>query len=160
MNISFKHPRAILVIGFLGSQFGCGKSPDIGAAAPQTTTAAPAASAQPPTSVGFSEVAFTTCQSRDNFRLVFLSPSKVRKTWGNMGGEPVIGQYSQNGKAINVTWDPAASHHGSLSEKLMQTGPCSLTRYERVDRENQVHDDQPQVYQQKEPLCDAVRVVN
>jgi hypothetical protein len=133
------------------TMIACDKATDTPA-----TGEASASQAEP----GFSEVAFTTYQSRDGFRLAFLSPSKVRKSWNNMGGDPVIGQYAQVGKQITVTWDQAATHHGSVSEKLMQTGPCSLTRHERVDRENQVHDDQPQVYQQKEPICDAVRVVN
>ncbi len=154
MKIAANLCRASILASVLTILLGCGKAPEPSAAG--ATSANSTTQAEP----GFSEVAFTTYQSRDGFRLAFLSPSKVRKSWNNMGGDPVIGQYAQVGKQITVTWDQAATHHGSLSEKLMQTGPCSLTRYERVDRENQVHDDQPQVYQQKEPICDAVRVVN
>lgn len=143
--------HATVLASLLTFVAACGDAPE-----PSATGANSAAQAE----AGFSEVAFTTYQSRDGFRLAFLSPSKVRKSWNNMGGDPVIGQYAQVGKQITVTWDQAATHHGSLSEKLMQTGPCSLTRYERVDRKNVAHDDQPQVYQQKEPICDAVRVVN
>jgi hypothetical protein len=106
----------------------------------------------------YGEVAFTTYQS-GGFRIVFLSPSKARKTWANMDGGAVSGQYTQRGKEIEVQWDPAASHHGSLSERFSQTGPCALARYERVDRNNQLHDEEPQIYQQKEPRCDAVRLV-
>jgi hypothetical protein len=154
MKIAANLCRASILASALTILLGCGKAPE------PSATGTTSANSTNQAEAGFSEVAFTTYQSRDGFRLAFLSPSKVRKSWNNMGGDPVVGQYAQIGKQITVTWDQAATHHGSLSEKLMQTGPCSLTRYERVDRQNQVHDDQPQVYQQKEPICDAVRVVN
>jgi hypothetical protein len=154
MKVTIKLSSAIVLASLLTIVVACGEATE------PSATDAPGANSTTQAEPGFGEVAFTTYQTRDGFRLAFLSPSKVRKSWNNMGGDPVIGQYAQVGKQITVTWDQAATHHGSLSEKLMQTGPCSLTRYERVDRENQVHDDQPQVYQQKEPICDAVRVVN
>jgi hypothetical protein len=132
----------------------CGKSDT----APADNANADSDSKPMQTEANYGEVAFTTYQT-DGFRIVFLNPSKARKTWANMDGEAVSGQYTQVGKEIEVQWDPAASHHGSLSERFSQTGPCALARYERVDRNNQLHDEEPQIYQRTKPRCDAVRLV-
>ncbi len=138
---------------------GC-SSPNDGAA--ETASGAPAvnvgAATAPAAESSFGDVAFQTFESK-GFRIVFLNDRKVRKTWANMGGAAVDGEFTQTGKQIAATWDPQATHHGSTSERFVQTGPCALARYERVDRDGVLHDDQPQIYQRSEPRCDAVRIV-
>jgi hypothetical protein len=132
----------------------CGKSDTTPANSDSSSDAAKPTQSE----ANYGDVAFTTYQS-DGFRIVFLNPSKARKTWANMDGDAVSGQYTQRGNEIEVQWDPAASHHGSLSERFSQTGPCALARYERVDRNNKLHDEEPQIYQRTKPRCDAVRLV-
>ena len=105
----------------------------------------------------FGDVAFTT-YSYKRSRLIFLSDSKAKKTWANMAGAPVIGSYTKKGNEIEVHWDPAAEHYGSLSEKFRQMGPCSMARYVWVNKKGEAHDDSPQVFEQTAPKCDTVRV--
>lgn len=106
----------------------------------------------------FGDVAFATYES-GNFRVVFANDTKAVKTWRNMSGGPVNGTYKKKGNEIEVQWDPKAEHHGSVSEKFRQTGPCALARYVRVDRKGAAHDDKPQIYQKTKPRCDTVRVI-
>lgn len=129
------------------------------AAAPTAPPAAPAAQPAPPPAAdpGFGEVAFKTYEGGGT-RIVFTTPTKARVTWRNMVGKAVEGTYTQAGKDLEVTWDPAATNIGSKSEKFRQMGPCSMARYERVDRQDKVHDDSPKIYQQTKPRCDTVRV--
>ncbi|MEO8028854.1 MAG: hypothetical protein ABI823_20405 [Bryobacteraceae bacterium] len=107
----------------------------------------------------FGDVAFSTYEF-ETFRVVFTTDSKAVKTWRNMSGPPVNGTYVKKGNEIEVAWDPKADHHGSLSEKFRQMGPCSIARYERVDKKGVAIDGSPQVYQRTKPRCDAVRVTN
>jgi hypothetical protein len=108
---------------------------------------------------GYGSVAFQTYEADGGrYRIQFVSDTHVRKTWRNMNGDPVGGDYTQTGADIAVTYDPAAEHHGSLSERFRQMGPCSLARYERVDRDGVVHED-PNIFERTEPVCDAVRLV-
>jgi len=107
----------------------------------------------------FGDVAFTTYEHKRN-RIIFTSDTKIKKTWANMSGPAVIGSYTKDGNEIEVQWDPAAEHHGSVSEKFRQMGPCSMARYVRVDKEGVVHDDSPRVFEQTEPKCDTLRVTN
>jgi hypothetical protein len=116
------------------------------------------ASANPKGSQEFGDVAFST-YTQDRTRLVFTTDSRVQITWANMGGDVVNGTYNKNGNEIQVLWDPAAENYGSLSEKFRQLGPCSMARYERIDRQNNKHDD-PLIYQRTKPICDTVRVIN
>ena len=106
---------------------------------------------------GFGDVAFATYEV-DGTRLIFNSDTKASKTWANMSGSTVAGTYTKAGNEIEIQWDPKADHHGSLSEKFRQMGPCALARYVRVDKEGGVHDDKPQMFQRTKPLCDTVRV--
>src|SRR5687768_15209831 len=77
----------------------------------------------------FGDVAFATYESeRGSRRIVFSNDTKIVKTWKNMSGGPVNGTYKKKGNEIEVQWDPKAEHHGSLSEKFRQTGPCALAR--------------------------------
>jgi|GEM_PF-2358579 len=154
ISSSIQRFLAVLTLAALCS--ACSKSTD-GAAETAAGTAAPAATAAPAEN-SFGDVAFQTFESK-GFRVVFLNDRKARKTWANMGGAAVAGEFTQTGKQIAVTWDPLATHHGSTSERYVQTGPCALARYERVDRDGVLHDDQPQIYQRTEPRCDAVRIV-
>lgn len=108
---------------------------------------------------GFGDVAFSTYEG-DRSRVVFTTDTAVKKTWANMTGAAVAGTYTKAGNEIEIQWDPNATHHGSLSEKFRQMGPCSLARYVRVDMEGAVHDDNPQVYQRTKPICDTIRVTN
>lgn len=126
--------------------------------APAVPSSAPSVAAAPAAASSFGEVAFQTFASK-GFRVVFLNDKKARKTWANMGGPAVVGEFTQSGKEIVVQWDPSATHHGSTSERFRQIDPCALARYERVDREGVTHDDQPQIYQRTEPRCDSVRLV-
>lgn len=121
---------------------GCGDKP-------------PAKSASP----SFGDVAFTTYEE-GGFRVVFTTESNALKTWRNMGGAAVNGTYVKKGNDIEVKWDPAATHHGSVSEKFRQMGPCSMARFERVDRKGAVITDSPQIYQKTKPKCDTVRLTN
>jgi hypothetical protein len=105
MQLIYNRALALILVGFLSLQVGC----DTQVQSPPATSSAPDPSANSQTKRAHSEVAFTTYQSRDNFRLAFLSPSKVRKTWANMGGDAVIGQYRQDGKQITITWDAGAT---------------------------------------------------
>jgi hypothetical protein len=108
----------------------------------------------------FGDVAFATYESESGgFRVVFSNDTKMVKTWRNMNGGPVSGTYKKKGNEIEVQWDPNATHHGSVSEKFRQTGPCSLARYVRVDRKGVTQDDKPQIYQRTKPRCDTVRIV-
>ena len=108
-------------------------------------------------SAGFGDIAFATYEV-GGFRVVFTTDTKAVKTWRNMAGDAVNGTYTKSGNEIEVKWDPTAANHGSLSEKFRQTGPCSITRYQRVDKQGGVVEGQPQVYQRTKPLCDTVRV--
>jgi hypothetical protein len=146
--------RGAVCVGLLAlSACGGGGGGEVAQSAPAST---PAPVATPAADPGFGDVAFATYEGEGQ-RLVFTNSSKVKKTWANMSGDAVAGTYTKNGKEIEVQWDAAAEHHGSLSEKYQQTGPCSLARYERVDREGGVHDD-PIIFERKKPLCDTVRV--
>lgn len=107
----------------------------------------------------FGDVAFTTYEV-EGFRVVFTTDSKAVKTWRNMNGAAVNGTYIKKGNDIEVKWDPAASHHGSLSEKFRQMGPCSMARYARVDKKGSVVEGAPQIYQKSKPKCDTVRITN
>jgi len=116
-----------------------------------------AANAPSGAAAGFGDVAFSTYEV-DRTRVIFNSDTKASKTWANMSGSAVTGTYTKNGNEIEIQWDPNADHHGSLSEKFRQIGPCSLARYVRVDKEGGVHDDDPQIFQRTKPLCDTVRL--
>ncbi|MEP6882472.1 MAG: hypothetical protein ABI866_10795 [Dokdonella sp.] len=140
--------RALVLSTLIFSLAGCG-----GGADQSSANGAGAASAS------FGDVAFTT-YSYMRFRLVFISDSKVKKTWANMAGPAVVGSFTKNGNEIEVQWDPKAEHHGSLSEKFRQMGPCSMARYVWVDKKGEVHDDSPQVFERTVPKCDTVRVTN
>lgn len=141
-----------------GSPFASGSSSPP-AAAPVATPpaasppAAPVASAAP----GFGDVAFKTYEAGGK-RVVFTTDVKAKITWRNMTGSAVTGTYVKTGNDIAVTWDAAADNYGSLSEKFRQMGPCSMARYERVDKKGGVHDDDPVIYQQTKPRCDTVRL--
>lgn len=122
----------------------------------------PPAKAAPPAPVasgdpGFGDVAFKTYEAGGK-RLVFTTDAKAKITWRNMTGSAVNGSYVKAGKDIAITWDAAADNYGSLSEKMRQMGPCSMARYERVDKKGAVHDDDPIIYQQTKPRCDTVRL--
>ena len=110
-------------------------------------------------SPNFGDVAFSTYEE-GGFRVVFATDSNVVKTWRNMSGAAVNGTYVKKGNDIDVKWDPNATHHGSLSERFRQMGPCSMARYERVDRKGAVITDSPQIYQKTKPKCDTVRLTN
>ena len=142
-----------------GSPFaGIGSSAPPAVAPVATPPAATAPAAPPPNSdPGFGDVAFKTYES-GRTRIVFTTDAKAKVTWGNMTGNAVIGTYVKTGNDIVMTWDPAADNYGSLSEKFRQMGPCSMARYERVDKKGGVHDDSPMIYQQKKPRCDTIRV--
>lgn len=114
--------------------------------------AAPVASADP----GFGDVSFKTYAS-GRTHIVFLNDAKASVTWGNMTGRAVAGTYVKTGNEIAMTWDPAADNYGSFSEKFRQLGPCSMARYERIDKKRALHDD-PMIYQQIKPRCDTVRL--
>jgi hypothetical protein len=144
------HAAGLLSMVFALAACGGGGGP----AEPAPTSATPAS-----TGAGFGDVAFSTYEA-EKFRIVFTTDTKAKKTWANMSGPAVEGTYTKNGNEIVVQWDPAADHHGSLSEKFRQMGPCSLARYERVDRQGVTHDDAPQIYQRTKPLCDTVRITN
>ncbi len=118
-----------------------------------------AESAAGPAAASFGDVSFTT-YSYKRSRLIFTSDSKAKKTWANMAGPPVVGTYTKSGNEIEVQWDPAADHYGSLSEKFRQMGPCSMARYVWVGKDGVAHDDSPQVFERTEPKCDTVRVTN
>lgn len=105
----------------------------------------------------FGDVAFATYEA-EGFRVVFTNDTKVVKTWRNMSGGPVNGTYKKTGNEIDVQWDAKAEHHGSVSEKFRQTGPCALARYVRIDRKGVKHDESPQIYQKTKPRCDTVRI--
>jgi hypothetical protein len=161
--------RVVILVGVCVASCNDGKPNPLGAASnppgaptPPANTApaapAPAAPPAPPASdPGFGEVAFKTFEA-DGKRIVFNTPTKARITWRNMVGKAVEGTYTQNGKDIEIQWDPAADNIGSKSEKFRQMGPCSMARYERVDKEGKVHDDSPKIYQQTKPRCDTVRI--
>jgi hypothetical protein len=142
-----------------GSPFAGGSSAAPPAAAPVATpppaipSPAPAATGDP----GFGDVAFKTYEAGGK-RLVFTTDAKAKITWRNMTGSAVNGTYVKTGKDIAITWDPAADNYGSNSEKLRQMGPCSMARYERVDKKGALHDDDPVIYQQTKPRCDTVRL--
>lgn len=155
-------------VGVIVLLFACGKDDKTppaavpGAPAPAVAPAgsAPAAAPSAPPAAGdtgFGEVAFKTYEA-DGKRLVFTTPTKAKITWRNMSGKAVEGTWTQNGREIAVAWDPAADNYGSRSEKFRQMGPCSMARYERVDKDGKVHDDSPKIYQQTKPRCDTVRV--
>jgi hypothetical protein len=93
----------------------------------------------------------------DGIRVVFATERKAQKTWAQMVGGVVEGFYVERGDEIEVHWDSVAAHHGSLSEKFRQNGPCTLTRYERVDRLGVRQREAPQSYRRSEPACDAAR---
>ena len=141
-----------------GSPFAGGGSSAAPTAAPVATPpaatppAAPVASADP----GFGDVSFKTYVS-GRARIVFTTGAKARVTWGSMAGKAVVGTYVKTGNEIVMTWDPLADNYGSLSEKFRQMGPCSMARYERVDKKGGLHDD-PMIYQQTKPRCDTVRL--
>lgn len=131
---------------------GCGGSDDI-----QSESAS--GNGKSAAVTGFGDVAFAT-YSYKRSRLIFTSDTKVKKTWANMAGPPVIGSYTKKGNEIEVQWDPDASHYFSLSETFRQMGPCSMARYVWVDKKNETHDDSPQVFERTQPKCDTVRVIN
>jgi hypothetical protein len=84
------------------------------------------------------------------YRIVFTSDG-VRKTWSNMSGPAVTGQWRQAGDAVTVDYAPA-EHHGSASETFLVRGECSLLRAERVDKDGRAFED-PKTYVLDEPQC-------
>lgn len=112
-----------------------------------------------PSKGDFGDVAFATYQSGGT-RIVFTTDTKAVVTWRNMSGDAVNGSWTKKGNEIEISWDPAAKNHGSASEKLRQTGPCSMTRYSRVDLKGEVVEGSPMVYERTQPRCDTIRVTN
>ena len=104
-----------------------------------------------------SEIAFKTYRSGGT-RIVFTTPTKAKVTWKNMSGKAVMGTYTHVGKEIEIIWDPEATNYGNASEKFRQMGPCSMARYERLDKKGVLHDDSPKIYEQYKPKCDTVKL--
>ncbi len=115
---------------------GCGKS----------------ASSLNPAGTDFGEVTAQTYEA-EGTTLVFTSDRAVVKTWANMNGAPVSGRYTKTGPEIAVNWDPTASHHQMATEKYRQTGPCTFTRYEKINRAGRTQSGATETYQRTKPAC-------
>lgn len=89
-------------------------------------------------------------------KLVFNMGGRVKRTWRNMSGEPVVGEWSQSGEEVEIHW-PAVDNFTGKVAKLKQTGPCSLTMFWSEDVEGKIWDD-PQVFERTKPVCDTVQV--
>jgi hypothetical protein len=122
-------------------------------AAKPTAPVAPVAPADP----GFGSVAFKTYRYGGT-AVQFTTASKVETWWQNMAGNTVHGTYEQNGAEIVVHWDPKATNNGWSQERYHQMGPCSMARYDGIDRKTGKTKEDTWIYQQREPRCDTVRV--
>lgn len=89
-------------------------------------------------------------------RLVFNLGGRVKRTWRNMSGEPVVGEWTQSGEEVEIQW-PGAENYAGVVSKFKQTGPCSLTQYFVELKDGKILDD-PLVFQRTKPVCDTVQV--
>ena len=148
---------AVVLVGLCALACGgVGAAPAPAGGAETTTTKA--TEAEP--SLRYGDVAYKTFEAkRGKYRLVFSTRQTVKKTWSGMSGPAVEGTWASTGQQVEITWDSAATHHGSLSESFEQTGPCSLIRYQRRDRQSGELIEKPMVFEQTQPRCDTVRVM-
>jgi hypothetical protein len=123
-------------------------------AAPPTETPAATKPAEP--SLG--DVAFKTFRDERGDVVAFLTKSQAEMTWPNMAGETVHGTFTQTGPEIEIHWDPKYTNNGSSIERYHQMDPCSMARYERVDRKTGKTVESTLIYQQARPRCDTVRL--
>ena len=89
-------------------------------------------------------------------KLVFNMGGRVKRTWANMSGDPVVGEYTQSGEEIEIHWPKVDNFTGRVT-KLKQTGPCAITQYYSEGQDGSVDDD-PRVFERTKPLCDSVQL--
>lgn len=105
----------------------------------------------------FGSVEFTTYKSGRS-SVTFNGGGTATRKWSNMSGDPVKGEWTQNGEEIEIQWDPNATNFTGRVAKFKQMGPCSMAQYYTLDADGKTNDDEPRIFEQVKPLCNTVQV--